>query len=179
VLVDGLVVRRSLPGDAAALAAFAAGAFHDAFGAQNTPEDMAAYLRATYGEDQQRQEIANPDIVTLVVERSDTLIAFAQVRRSDPPPCVTVAAPVELWRFYVDRAWHGQGIAHALMHAAFGAAAELGAEFVWLSVWERNPRALAFYAKCGFRDVGSKVFVVGTDHQTDRVLLRILPASSV
>ena len=175
----GLVVRRPFPEDAAALAAFAAGAFQDAFGGQNTPEDMAAYLCATYGEHQQRQEIANPDIVTLVGEVSDTLVAFAQVRRSEPPPCVSVAAPVELWRFYVDRGWHGQGVAYTLMHAALGSAAELGGESVWLSVWEKNPRALAFYAKCGFRDVGSKVFVVGTDRQTDRVLLRILAASSV
>jgi hypothetical protein len=38
-------------------------------------------------------------------------------------------------------------------------------------VWERNPRAIAFYVKCGFVDVGSKAFYVGSDCQTDRVLV--------
>ena len=140
---------------------------------------MAAYLSTTYGERQQRAEIASPDIITLVIEQQDTLIAFAQVRRNQAPSCVTMPVPVELWRFYVDRAWHGGGVAQTLMRAALEAARELGGSSVWLSVWERNPRAFAFYAKSGFQDVGSKTFVVGSDHQTDRVMARLLEASSV
>ena len=45
---------------------------------------------------------------------------------------------------------------------------------LWLGVWERNPRAQAFYRKSGFADVGSQVFLVGTDAQTDRVMELIL-----
>jgi RimJ/RimL family protein N-acetyltransferase len=52
------------------------------------------------------------------------------------------------------------------------ALAELAARTVWLGVWERNARAKAFYLKAGFNDVGSQVFVVGTDSQTDRTLVR-------
>jgi len=84
---------------------------------------------------------------------------------------------VEVWRFYVDRAWHGAGVARPLMDAALEAARELGAGSVWLSVWERNPRAIAFYTKCGFRDVGSKLFIVGSDRQTDRVMAREIDRS--
>jgi ribosomal protein S18 acetylase RimI-like enzyme len=58
------------------------------------------------------------------------------------------------------------------MEAALDAARALGGASVWLSVWERNPRAIAFYTKTGFIDVGSKVFMVGSDRQTDRVLAR-------
>ena len=39
-------------------------------------------------------------------------------------------------------------------------------------VWERNARALAFYGKCGFVDVGAHVFVVSEDEQTDRIVVR-------
>ena len=46
---------------------------------------------------------------------------------------------------------------------------------LWLSVWELNPRAQAFYRKMGFADVGSTVFFVGPDRQTDRVMARPLP----
>jgi ribosomal protein S18 acetylase RimI-like enzyme len=41
-------------------------------------------------------------------------------------------------------------------------------------VWEHNVRAVRFYAKHGFRDVGSHVFVLGSDVQTDRVMVRQL-----
>ena len=46
-----------------------------------------------------------------------------------------------------------------------------GAQHLWLAVWERNPRAIAFYGKCGFADVGDTEFYVGPDRQIDRVLV--------
>ena len=168
-------IRRADSADAATLAAFAARTFAETFGPDNSPEDMAAYLAAAYGERQQRAELADPAIVTLLVESSGTLIGYAMVRRDGSvPPCVTLPSPVELWRFYVAHAWHGRGVARALMDAVLAAAGQLGGQSVWLSVWERNPRAIAFYAKCLFTDVGSKAFIVGSDRQTDRVLARAL-----
>jgi ribosomal protein S18 acetylase RimI-like enzyme len=41
-------------------------------------------------------------------------------------------------------------------------------------VWERNPRAQAFYRKMGFVDVGAHTFVVGSDAQTDRLMVLAL-----
>jgi uncharacterized protein with HEPN domain len=46
---------------------------------------------------------------------------------------------------------------------------------LWLGVWERSPRVIAFYVKSGFVKVGSHVFVVGSDNQTDLVFVRTLP----
>ena len=79
-------------------------------------------------------------------------------------------ASIELHRFYLDRAAHGSGLAQRLMQASLAAAARQGAAVVWLGVWERNPRAIRFYERIGFADVGSQTFVVGTDRQTDRVM---------
>ncbi|MFN0097433.1 MAG: GNAT family N-acetyltransferase [Gemmatimonadaceae bacterium] len=59
------------------------------------------------------------------------------------------------------------------------AARHAGAEPLWLGVWERNPRAIAFYRKFGYADVGAHVFVVGTDPQTDRIMTRPLAGMGV
>lgn len=56
------------------------------------------------------------------------------------------------------------------MAAAAGEADRRGAPTLWLGVWERNAREIAFYAKCGFEDVGSHTFMIGTDAQVDRVM---------
>jgi GNAT superfamily N-acetyltransferase len=167
--------RRARPDDAAALAAFAARMFREAFGADNRPEDLAAHLTASYGPAQQAAEIADPSVVTLLVEHGDGFMAYAQVRRHPAPPGVTGPDPVELRRFYVAAAWHGRGVAQRLMAAVFDAARSLGGRTLWLSVWERNPRAIAFYTKCGFRDGGAKEFWVGSDRQTDRLMIADLP----
>lgn len=161
-----MIIRRAVTSDAAALAEIAARTFVDTFGAQNRPEDVAAYLAKSFGVPQQRREIEEG--ITLLVEERGTLIAFAQVRRSG-----SLQGDVELARFYVDRAHHGRGVARELMDASIAAARNLGRK-MWLSVWERNPRAIRFYEKCGFVDEGTQPFIVGSDVQTDRVMTFVI-----
>ncbi|HEU4680315.1 MAG TPA: GNAT family N-acetyltransferase [Gemmatimonadales bacterium] len=168
--VQHLLIRSGRLTDAAALAAFAERSFRDAFAAQNRAVDLALYLRKAYGERQQSAELLDPQVTTLVAEVDGILAGFAQLRASRPPECVRSSRPVELWRFYVDRAWHGRGVALGLMHAVLDAARARAADTLWLGVWEHNPRAQAFYRKCGFVDVGQQDFLLGTDPQTDRVM---------
>lgn len=160
--------------DAALLADFAARTFRDTFGADNTPEDLALFVAAAYGVAQQRAEIDDANQVVLLAEVDGHLAAYSQLRIGPPPACVSEASTIELCRFYVDRTWHGRGIAHQLMQATERHALARGARAIWLSVWERNPRAQAFYLKSGFRQAGTKPFVVGTDVQTDWVMVRSL-----
>jgi ribosomal protein S18 acetylase RimI-like enzyme len=167
----GFRIRRAVPADAPALAALGERTFRETFGPSNRPGDLAAHVAATYGADLQAGELADPRWTTLVADAGE-LIAFAQLRAGEAPACVTGPDPIELLRFYVDQRWHGRGIAAALMAATLEAAAERGAATLWLGVWERNPRAIAFYRKLDFRDVGSHEFVLGTDLQTDRVMAR-------
>jgi len=164
-------IRRGAAADAAALAEFAARAFAEAFGAFNTPENLRAHLAASYGIAQQTRELVDPAAVTLLVEDASALVAYAQVRRAPPPLCVTVPHPIQLQRFYVDRPAHGRGVAQQLMAAVRETARGFGGGHLWLAVWERNPRAIAFYGKCGFVDVGDTEFYVGPDRQIDRVLV--------
>ncbi|MBA3557734.1 MAG: GNAT family N-acetyltransferase [Gemmatimonadaceae bacterium] len=163
--------RRAEPADAAALADFAARTFAETFGPDNRAADMEAHLAAAYGVAQQARELADPESITLVFEGDSGLAAFAQVRRHAPPSSGTVEATVELQRFYVDSPWHGRGLAQRLMTSVKESANELGGGKLWLTVWERNARAIAFYGKCGFYDVGATDFFVGTDRQTDRVMV--------
>jgi ribosomal protein S18 acetylase RimI-like enzyme len=170
---DTLQIRSATLADAPALSALGERTFRETFAADNTPEDLAAHLAATYTPERQAAELADPARHTLVAEtaRGD-LVAFAQLLAGPAPGCVRGPAPIELLRLYVDREWHGRGLAHRLIRAALEAAAARGAETLWLGVWERNPRAIAFYAKWGFQDVGSHDFVLGSDRQTDRIMVR-------
>jgi diamine N-acetyltransferase len=167
-------VRPGVPADAAMLAELGARTFRDAFAADNRPEDVAAYTAATYSPARQARELADPDTVYLVAEVGGDAAGYAVLRRGPAPPCVTGPAPLELLRFYVDRRWHGAGVAHALMAAVRDEARRCGARALWLGVWERNARAIRFYAKNGFRDVGAQTFVLGADVQQDRVMARDL-----
>jgi ribosomal protein S18 acetylase RimI-like enzyme len=176
---SSIAIRAGVFTDASDLAGFAARTFVETFAADNRPEDLQAHLAASFGIAQQTQELLDADTQTLIAHDGPRFVGFAQIRRKSPPPCVFHEQPIELRRFYVDRSAHGKGVAQALMQAAQGYAREMAGKHLWLSVWERNPRAIAFYQKVGFVDVGSTDFYVGPDRQTDRVMVAsLLPASA-
>lgn len=166
-----MILRPGRPEDAARLAEFAARVFRETFGPDNRPEDMAEYLATTYGPEQQARELADPSYHTLLLEEEGALAGFAQLRRSTPAACVSGPEPIELYRFYVDRAFHGRGLAQRLMDAVRAAAAERGGQTLWLGVFERNARAIRFYQKCGYVVAGNAEFFVGRDRQTDLVMV--------
>jgi ribosomal protein S18 acetylase RimI-like enzyme len=171
---ERVIIRRATKDDAERLAAFARRTFIETFGPDNTAEDMAMHVERAFGAETQLGEIRDAHMITLLAELGAALAGFAQVRQGQWPACVTGDSPVELWRFYVDLPFHGRGIAQTLMRSVEQAAREVGGRTLWLGVWERNPRAITFYTKCGFVDVGEHAFIFGTEEQTDRVMARSL-----
>jgi diamine N-acetyltransferase len=172
IVSDGFRVDDATPDDAVLLAELGARTFFESFAADNDPEDMRRHLESQFAPSIQLAEIANPALDTLLLrDAAGRAIAFAQVRPGKVTDGVPAEGSIELWRFYVDKSWHGRGVAHALMDAAKARGRRRGATTMWLGVWERNARAQAFYRKHGFEKVGSHVFVVGSDPQTDDVLL--------
>lgn len=169
-----LVIRHATPDDAAALSAFGRRVFTTTFGADNDPDDLRAYLDEAYAPDVQAREIADSAMTTLLACAADAWHGFAQVRVAEVPACVPDPTALEIWRLYVDPAWHGRGVAAALMAAACADIVRRGGRSAWLGVWERNARAQAFYRKQGFTPVGSHTFVLGRDVQTDEIWMRRL-----
>lgn len=166
-------IRRAGAADAARLAAFAARVYAESFAADTPADDLAQFLRETYSPALQEAEIRDERVSTFVAEADEaTLAGFLQVRATVPPPCVAEADALELGRLYVAARWQGSGLAHRLMDAAVAEALRRGASWLWLSTWEINARAQTFYEKAGFRTVGTREFVVGTDVQTDNIMVR-------
>jgi diamine N-acetyltransferase len=169
-----VVIRPAGVPDAPWLAALAERTFRETYSPHNTPENMERYVAEHFAPALQAAELADPALMTLVAEVAGQAAGYTQLGHGAAPACVTRAAPLEVIRFYVDRPWHGQGLAQTLMRAAAEHARAAGARTLWLGVWERNPRAIAFYKKVGFVEVGTHTFVLGADHQRDLVLARPL-----
>jgi ribosomal protein S18 acetylase RimI-like enzyme len=166
-----LTLRPGTLDDAAALAGFAQRVFRATYGPHNRAEDMDAYCSAAYAIDQQRSELLDPTYDTALAIAHGEIAGYAQLCVAPPPPCVIGPAPIELKRFYVDPRWHGAGVAHALLVHAIEVAGQRGAQTLHLSVWQHNHRAIAFYRKHGFAEVGSAPFQLGADLQLDPVLM--------
>ncbi|WP_204139337.1 GNAT family N-acetyltransferase [Halomicronema sp. CCY15110] len=169
-----VTIRPANEQDAADLADLAERTFRDTFATENNPADMALHCAEHFGVAIQRQEILAPNHVILLAEVDTQLAAFAQVRLHAPKAGIAAPQPAELQRLYVEKAWHGRGVAHKLMLQVLATAMQTGTETIWLGVWEHNPRAIAFYRKYGFQVVGEHVFQFGNDPQRDLVMAATL-----
>ena len=169
-----LTIRRADPGDAGLLAELGARTFSETFAADNSPEDMAAYLAASFNHARQTAELNDPASTFFIAEVGGLAAGYAQLHAGEPAEGVEGAKPVELVRLYVSREWHGRGVGEALMRACVEGARRAGHETIWLGVWERNGRAQAFYRKWNFREVGEHFFQLGSDPQRDILMERAL-----
>jgi ribosomal protein S18 acetylase RimI-like enzyme len=171
----GLQLRAAEPDDAGELGKFAARIFDDTFGQSAPAAEVAQFLAAHYGPRQQRAEIEHPGTRTRLVVDGAAIVAFYQLRLSPAEEDGRPGADVEISRFYVASEWHGRGVATPLMDAALADAFAAGARRVWLGVWEENARAIAFYRRCGFEEIGEQLFQLGSVAQRDLVMARPLP----
>lgn len=167
-------IRRATENDAELLAELGATTFYQSFAAQNTPENMAAYLAATFGPEQQQAELADPRNTFLIFKSDGVAVGYAHLRAGETPECVSDTEAIELVRLYVSSTLQGSGVGGRLMDACLTEARRAGYQTIWLGVWQQNTRAQAFYHRWNFSIVGEHVFQLGEDRQMDWLMERSL-----
>jgi GNAT superfamily N-acetyltransferase len=177
---SSIAVRKASFRDNVLLSTIGAETFIDAFAADNVPEDMDLYLRQSFSPAIQSAELADPSSQFLIAEIAGEPVGYARLRHGAPPGPLTGFTPVELVRLYARASWIGRNVGAALMEACLAEAAATGHDVIWLGVWERNARAIAFYRKWGFTDIGSHPFRLGNDIQTDLLMARpLMPTRNI
>ena len=80
----------------------------------------------------------------------------------------------ELRQLYLAEEAKGTGIADALIRWTIATARRQGAGTLFLSVYVDNARAIRFYARYGFTDIGAYAFMVGDHEDEDRIMRLVL-----
>ena len=162
------IIRRARADEAARLSALMRELFLEAYRHCSTPENVAAFLDATYSERQQRAELDDPAVDTVVVEDGADWLGFAQLRFGKPAPSgVMLCNGAELGRIYLAARAQGRGIGQALLRDLEARTLARGRDGLWLNAWQEAPQAVAFYRREGFEIVGTTDFVVGDDTKAD------------
>jgi diamine N-acetyltransferase len=171
-----ITLRHARAADAVRLTVLMRETFITANGHCSSADNVADFLNAVYTVPRQRDEIASPEIATVIAEDEDGHWAgYAQLRfASAPKPGVTLQQPVELGRIYLLPRYHGQGVGTALMTWLLDLARDRGADGLWLNVWEEAAPALRFYLRHGFEIVGRTSFTVGDDPKPNWVMQKRL-----
>ncbi len=162
---NAITFRPATPDDALCLGVLSTQVFLDTYATQGIRPDVAREALALHSVDAHAALLADPGVTILVAESAGWLVGFSQVRDGAGHAQVTSPAASELRRLYVQEPFTGRGIGRDLLRHAEKAAAARGADTLWLTAWEGNLRALQFYPRCGYDEIGKTVYTIeGVDY---------------
>jgi ribosomal protein S18 acetylase RimI-like enzyme len=172
--LSNTVIREADRQDADLLVALGKRTFKEAFAGQTAPADMVAYLQTTFSSDGIKAQLNSKDSLYLIIQLQADPLGYAYLYPTQPPACIEDPKAIQLIRFYLLKKCYGLGVGNTLMQACLEKSGARGHRTVWLSSWELNRRANAFYKRWHFEVVGRQKFVVGSDVQNDFIFVRDL-----
>jgi len=141
--------------------------FSETFAAENSPEDMAEYLDQGFATQKLKAELTDPNAEFYFAEQEGRVIGYLKVNSGASQTEIKDQNALEIERIYALKEFHGKKVGQALYEKALELAVEKSVPYIWLGVWEYNPRAIRFYEKNGFVAFDKHVFKLGKDEQTD------------
>ena len=167
-----VIIRPVSPLDLAALQAIGRKTFEEAFAANNSEENLAVYLEEGFSKQKLEAELRNKNSKFYFALQGDEVIGYLKINLGDAQSEKQDPNALEIERIYVLQQYHGTQVGALLYEQALAIAKARKAPYMWLGVWEENPRAIRFYEKQGFVAFGEHIFKLGDDAQRD-VLMKL------
>jgi diamine N-acetyltransferase len=168
------LILKSEEADLPELLEMAQKAFIEAFTANNNPENVKAYLNEAFTLDQFTKEYQNSASTFFKLVSGPRIIGYTKVNLTPAQTDVHDPESLEIARLYLLDEFIGLGLGKKLLEKAFEFGKQKGKQYIWLGVWEHNPRAIDFYERNGFEKFGSHPFPFGDEIQTDWLMRRML-----
>ena len=151
--------------------------FAETFASVNNEQDMEKYLKTEFSIEKLSNELSDENSSFYFVELDQNVIGYLKVNFGQAQTEIKDNSSLEIERIYVLKEFHGKKAGQILYEKAIDLAKENKLKYVWLGVWEENPRAIKFYEKNGFIPFDKHIFKLGTDEQTD-IMMKLEITSS-
>lgn len=141
--------------------------FQETFGSDNSEEDMKEYLEEGFSKQKIATELADENSQFYIAEFGDNVIGYLKINTGQSQTEIKDENALEIERIYVLKEYQGKKVGQILYEKAIKISRQEKVNYVWLGVWEKNPRAIRFYQKNGFIEFDKHIFRLGDDQQTD------------
>ena len=141
--------------------------FSDAFASDNDADDFEAYLRSAFNSEKLQGELENDNSTFFFINSEDAIVGYFKINVGEAQTDLHDGNALELERIYVLKEFQGRQLGTWALKKVVSLAKDLGKQYVWLGVWEKNPNAIRFYEKHGFKKFGKHPYYIGNDRQTD------------
>lgn len=171
---DALRTRAATADDAVCLGVLATQVFLDTYATDGINRSIAREVLTLLSTPAMAALLAAPGERFIVAERGDRMVGFAQLRLGATHERVDATRPAEIVRLYVQEPFAGRGLGTTLLAEAEALAASGGATHAWLTAWVGNARALAFYPRRGYAELGPTPYIFEGEQHENRLFAKPL-----
>jgi len=165
-------LRAAVEADAHCVATLGTQVFLDTYATDGIRPSLVREVAAQFTPDIISALIARPQVRLVLAERAGHLIGFAQFDLDAPHALLPGMSAAQLNRLYVQERFTGRGVGRVLLAEVETRAAAEGVQALWLSAWAGNARALAFYPRRGYRDIGATLYEFENEKHENRIFAR-------
>lgn len=141
--------------------------FYETFSDSNTEENMISYLEDKFSIEKLSSELNDKNAEFYFAKIDNDVVGYLKLNSGQSQTELKEDKALEVERIYVLKEFHGKKVGQVLYDKAIEIAKQKNADYIWLGVWEENPRAIGFYKKNGFVAFDKHIFKLGSDEQTD------------
>lgn len=141
--------------------------FFETYAAGNTEENMRDYLENDFALEKLQSELEEPNTSFYFANLNGENIGYLKLNFDAAQTELKAQNALEIERIYVLEDHQGKKIGQKLYEKALQIATQTKVAYIWLGVWEHNPKAMGFYQKNGFKVFDKHIFKLGDDLQTD------------
>lgn len=165
--VENITIQKVTLNDIEQLQMIGRETFSETFSSTNTKENMEKYLEEGFSVEKLKDELNNENSEFYFALSETNVIGYLKINYGSSQTELKDEKSFEIERIYVLKEFHGKKIGQILYEKAIEIAKKKNSDYVWLGVWEENPRAISFYKKNGFVEFDKHIFKLGDDEQTD------------
>ena len=141
--------------------------FYETYCSMNTKENMDKYLKENLSIEKLSEELNNENSHFFFIKDGERNIGYLKLNMGPSQTELKDETALEIERIYVIQEYQGKKVGQQLYDKAIQVAKEKMLKYIWLGVWQENPKAIQFYTKNGFEIFYQHVFKLGHEEQTD------------
>ena len=132
---------------------------------------MEAYMNHAFDRGRLLSELCNHQSEFYLAKEGARVIGYLKVNVKEAQTEFKGDNSLEIERIYIDNGHQGKSNGTLLLQIARQIAVASNIEYIWLGVWEKNPDAIRFYERNGFKVFSEHEFQMGDEVQIDKLMI--------
>lgn len=167
-------IRNVMPEEAGKLVVLKQQVWISTYATEGINEEFSGYVLSEFTRKKVLKSVLDQDRLTLGAYYNQNLTGCAEIILLPERPHQAVKPCPEIATLYVLDRFQDQGIGKMLLTECLHRLQELGFLQTWLTVYYRNEKAIRFYEKLNFLNVGETDFKLGFNRYKNYIMLKDL-----